>query len=163
VALPNIYTIGYEGAAIEDLIASLKAAGVTRLIDARQSPYSKRKEFCRDELSAAVAAYGIAYTHIRELGNPPAGREAAHSGHKAVFREIFTAHLDGADGQKGLALALSVAAYERVCLLCLEKSAMHCHRSLVADRLHAMSGQEIVHLRVEARQPHPAQAAFDFY
>jgi hypothetical protein len=33
---------------------------------------------------------------------------------------------------------------------------------MVADRLNAMSGQEIVHLRIETRQAHPAQAAFDF-
>jgi hypothetical protein len=33
---------------------------------------------------------------------------------------------------------------------------------MVADRLNAMSGQEIAHLRVEARRAHPAQAAFDF-
>jgi uncharacterized protein (DUF488 family) len=162
VTLPKICTIGYEGAAIEDLVATLKAAGVTRLIDARESPYSKRREFSKDELEPALAEYGIAYTHIRALGNPPAGREAAHLGHKAVFREIFTGHLDSPDGQKGLALALTFAAYETVCLLCLEKSHLQCHRSMVADRLHAMSGQEIVHLRVEARQAHPAQAAFDF-
>jgi uncharacterized protein (DUF488 family) len=86
VALPKIHTIGYEGASIEDLVASLRSAGVTRLVDARQSPYSRRAEFSKDELSASLAEYGIAYTHIRELGNPPAGREAAHSGHNAVFR-----------------------------------------------------------------------------
>lgn len=162
MALPKIHTIGYQGASTEDLVASLRSASVTRLIDARQSPYSRRPEFSIEELSASLADYGIAYTHIRELGNPPAGREAAHTGHKAVFREIFNAHLDGPDGQKGLALALTFAAYETVCLLCLEKSHLNCHRSMVADRLNAMSGQEIVHLRIETRQAHPAQATFDF-
>ena len=70
--------------------------------------------------------------------------------------------MDGPDGRKGLEDALSFAAKESVCLLCLEKSPAHCHRSMVANRMSAMSGQEIVHLRVEARQPHPAQTAFDF-
>jgi uncharacterized protein (DUF488 family) len=162
VSLPNIFTIGYEGSAVEDLIATLKAAGVARLIDVRHSPYSQRPEFSRDELASALAAHGIAYEHVRELGNPPPGREAARAGHMAAYREIFTAHLDSADGQTGLARVLALAAQERVCLMCFEKSSSHCHRSMVAARLETLSGQEVVNLRVAARQPHPSQGSFSF-
>lgn len=160
--LPNIYTIGYEGASTEDLVAALKEAGVTRLLDIRESPYSRRHEFSTDELSAALESYGIAYSHIGELGNPPAGREAARAGHMAAYREIFAAHLDGPDGQKGLERALALAANESVCLLCLEKAPSHCHRSMVAARMNAISGQQIAHLRVQRRSAHPAQTGFDF-
>jgi uncharacterized protein (DUF488 family) len=162
MALPNIHTIGYENAVIEDLISTLKAAGVTRVIDVREAPYSKRPEFSTDTLAATLANYGVAYTHIRELGNPPAGREALRVGHPAVFREIIAAHLDSERGQNGLARALALAAAEPVCLLCMEKAPRHCHRSLVAARLNERSGQEIVHLHVTAKAPHPDQAAFDF-
>jgi uncharacterized protein (DUF488 family) len=160
--LPDIYTIGYEGASTDNLIAALKEAGVTRLLDIRESPYSRRHEFSTDELSAALTSYGIAYTHIRELGNPPAGREAARAGHMAAYREIFTEHLDGAEARKGLERALAFAANERVCLLCLEKSPSHCHRSMVAVRMSEMSGQQIVHLRVQPKATHPGQSTFDF-
>lgn len=162
VTLPDIHTIGYEGAAIEDLIATLTRAGITRLLDIRESPYSKRGEFSTDELRAALANYGIAYTHIRTLGNPPAGREAARAGHAAAFREIFSAHLNGPQGRAGLEQALGFAANEPVCLLCLEKSPMHCHRSMVAARLNELSGQPIVNLRVQRSNAHPAQNAFEF-
>ncbi len=162
VTLPDIHTIGYEGAAIEDLISTLARAGVTRLLDIRQSPYSKRGEFSTDELRAALADYGIAYTHIRTLGNPPAGREAARAGHTAAFREIFSAHLNGPEGRDGLDEALGFAANEPVCLLCLEKSPMHCHRSMVAARLNELSGQAIVNLRIQRSTAHPAQNAFEF-
>ena len=54
MALPKIYTIGYEGASVEDLIATLQNAGVKRLIDIRSSPYSRRSEFSKDEISAAL-------------------------------------------------------------------------------------------------------------
>ncbi|WP_210191682.1 MULTISPECIES: DUF488 domain-containing protein [Rhodomicrobium] len=158
MALPKICTIGYEGAAIEDLIATLKSAGVTRLLDVREAPYSRREEFTTDTLAAALADFGIAYTHLRALGNPPPGREAARAGHAAAFREIFAAHLDGPEARR----ALAFAAAETVCLLCLEKAASHCHRGMVAARMHALSGQEIVNLKVQAKQPHPAQSAFDF-
>jgi uncharacterized protein (DUF488 family) len=162
VSLPAIHTIGYEGASVEGLISALQSAGISRLLDIRESPFSRRPEFSRDELGAALGRFGIAYEHIRELGNPPAGREAARVGHKAVYREILFAHLDGPEGQEGLERALALAARERVCLLCFEKSPGHCHRSMVIQRMEARSGQEIVHLKVAARQAHPAQGAFEF-
>lgn len=162
MTLPAIHTIGYEGAAIDGLIATLKSARVAHLIDVRHSPYSRRPEFSKDELKAALGDYGIVYTHIEALGNPPAGREAARVGHMAVYREVFTNHLNSVSGQKGLKQALELAVRENVCLLCLEKSANHCHRAMVAHRLSAMGGHEIVQLRVPARQAHPAQRAFEF-
>ncbi len=161
MTFPKIHTIGYEGAAVEDLIATLKRAGVTRIIDVREWPHSRRAEFSIEELAAALDEFGIAYTHIRELGNPPAGRQAARAGHAASFREIFAAHLDGAGARKGLDRAFAYAAGEAVCLLCLEKAPSHCHRSMIADRMSAISGQEVVNLRVAAKQAHPAQNAFD--
>lgn len=162
MALPAIYTIGYEGASLEGLIATLKSAGVQRLLDIRESPYSRRQEFSKDELCAALEDYGIAYQHIRELGNPPSGREAARAGHMAAYREIFSAHLDSAEGREGLKRALEAAANETVCLLCFEKAPSHCHRSMVIDRMTARSGQDVVHLRVSPKQAHPAQTAFNF-
>ncbi len=162
VTLPDLHTIGYEGAAIEDLIATLMRAGVTRILDIRESPYSKRDEFSTDALRGALADHGIGYMHIRALGNPPAGREAARAGHMAAFREIFSTHLDGRAGRAGLEQALALAAKEPVCLLCTEKSAMHCHRSMVAARLNARSGQAIVNLRIQRHNAHPSQNAFEF-
>ena len=162
MALPDIYTIGYEGASVEGLIGALKQAGVTHVLDVREAPYSKRQEFSKEALASALAEYGIDYANIRELGNPPDGREAARAGHMIAFREILNAHLDGEAGQRGLQKALALAAEEKVCLLCLEKSAKHCHRSVVTARMHQATGQTIVNLTVTRKTAHPAQAAFDF-
>jgi uncharacterized protein (DUF488 family) len=158
----RLYTIGYEGASVDGLVGALKAAGVARVLDIRYSPYSKRDEFSQDALVPALAAYGIGYTHIKALGNPPAGREAARLGHLAAYREIMTGHLQGAEGAAGLRQALEFAAAEPVCLLCLERSARHCHRHIVADAMVARSGLEVEHLQVDRKTAHPAQAAFDF-
>jgi uncharacterized protein (DUF488 family) len=158
----KLYTIGYEGASVEELVAALKEAGVARLIDIRYSPYSKRDAFSREALAPAVEAYGIGYTHLRGLGNPPAGREAARLGHRAVYREVMTAHLDGAEGQRGLAEALALADGGTVCLMCLERAFRQCHRSIVAERLAAMGGFEVEHLAISRKTSHPAQTAFDF-
>jgi uncharacterized protein (DUF488 family) len=158
----EIYTIGYEGAAIEDLIATLKLSNITRVVDVRESPYSKRPEFSTDAFAAALEKYGITYTHIRALGNPPAGREALRVGHPAVFREIIGKHLESEPVQAALAQAAALATEERICLMCMEKSHRHCHRSLVAERLHAITGKAVMHLNVRAKIPHPDQASFNF-
>jgi uncharacterized protein (DUF488 family) len=162
VAPHKLYTIGYEGASVDGLVGALKAAGVARVLDIRYSPYSKRDEFSVDALAPALAAYGIAYTHIKALGNPPAGREAARLGHAAAYREIMAGHLESPDGAAGLRQALTHAGAEPVCLLCLERSARHCHRHIVADALAARAGLDVEHLQVDRKTAHPAQAAFDF-
>ena len=158
----KLYTIGYEGASIDGLVGALKAAGVARVLDIRYSPYSKRDEFSTDALAPSLAAYGIRYTHIKALGNPPAGREAARLAHHAAYREIMAGHLASVDGAAGLHQALAHAATEPVCLLCLERAARHCHRHIVADAMAARAGLEVQHLQIDRKTAHPAQAAFDF-
>jgi uncharacterized protein (DUF488 family) len=162
MASGKLFTIGYEGASIEGLVTALKTAGVARLIDVRYSPYSRRDAFAREALAIALGAYGIGYTHIRALGNPPAGREAARLGHRAAYCEIFTAHLDGDEGQAGLAEAGALAEREPCCLLCLERNHRHCHRSMVAERLAAIGGFEVEHLTASGKAAHPGQAVFEF-
>lgn len=158
----RLYTIGYEGASVDGLVGALKAAGVAHVLDIRYSPYSKRDEFSTDALAPALSAYGIGYTHIKALGNPPAGREAARLGHVSAYREIMAAHLKSPDGAAGLQQALTLAVAEPVCLLCLERSARHCHRHIVADAITARTGLTLEHLQVDRKTAHPAQAAFDF-
>ncbi len=158
----KLYTIGYEGASVENLVAALRDAGVKHLIDIRFSPYSRRDDFSRETLKPAIEAYGLAYSHIRELGNPPAGREAARLGHRAAYREIFMGHLDSTDGKRGLDQALALAKTAPSCLMCLERNHRHCHRSMVAERLAALGGFEVEHLAVSRKSGHPGQSAFDF-
>jgi uncharacterized protein (DUF488 family) len=158
----KLYTIGYEGASVETLVASLKEAGVMRVLDIRYSPYSRRDAFSQDALAPALASYGIAYTPIKALGHPPAGREAARVGHMAAYREVMASHLGSVEGQDGLREAADFATREGVCLLCLERAPRSCHRSIVADALAAMNGFEVEHLQTSRKTAHPAQTAFDF-
>ena len=162
VTRPRIFTIGYEGADVLALITALQSAGVIRVIDVRHSPYSRRPEFSKDALCTALGDYGIAYTHIEALGNPPAGREAARAGHMASYKSVYTAHLESSEGRKGMAKLMELAGEAPVCMLCLEKSAGHCHRGMIAEKYAALTGQTVEHLRVPASAPHPGQHAFDF-
>ncbi len=75
----ELFTIGYEGSRLADVVAALSDAGVTTLLDVREAPWSRRPEFTKRALGAAMAAAGIGYRHMKALGTPKAGRDAARA------------------------------------------------------------------------------------
>ncbi len=150
-AVPVLHTIGYEKAALGAFIAALRAAGVTTLIDVREMPYSRRKEFSRSPLAAALIDAGIAYVHLHGLGNPKPGRDAARAGRRDEYIRIFTAHLEGREAQADLARAAEIAAPGGACLMCYERDARNCHRAMVAEALRRRAGLTVVDLKVANR------------
>ena len=73
-------TIGYEGATLPEVIAKLRAAGVEVVVDVRAVAASRRAGFSKTVLRASLAAEGIGYEHLRTLGTPKPGRDAARRG-----------------------------------------------------------------------------------
>jgi uncharacterized protein (DUF488 family) len=140
---PLLATIGYEGASLERFLAALQAAEVATVLDVREVPWSRRREFAKGRLSEALAQAGIGYLHRKALGTPKAGREAAKAGDRDSFARILAAQLDSAEGQAALLEAAALARQGRLCLLCYEHDPRQCHRSEVAARLAAMTPLEI--------------------
>lgn len=96
----TLRTIGYEGATLEGFLAALRRSRVSLLIDVRAVAVSRRKGFSKTALAAALAEAGIGYLHLRDLGDPKPGREAARAGRMSEFRAIYSAHLRGAVAQE---------------------------------------------------------------
>lgn len=142
----EIFTIGYERATPGGLVATLRAAGVETLIDIRAVARSRRPGFSKGALSAAAAEAGIGYVHLRGLGTPVEGREANRAGRYHDFEAIFRSHMKSEEAQTDLSRAVMLASDRRVCLLCLEADAAHCHRSIVADMLAERLGLSVAHL-----------------
>lgn len=157
----ELYTIGYEGAELADFLTTLRACGIAQIIDVRAVPLSRKHGFSKKALSAALATKGIAYLHIKELGDPKLGREAARRGDFEAFRKIYTRHLNGRDAQAGLTVAADAAAGQPSCLLCFERAYEHCHRSMVATALAEQSGFAIKHLGVRKGTGSRARAAYE--
>lgn len=128
-------TIGYERATLEEVIGKLKAAGVKTLIDVRAVASSRRAGFSKTILANSLNEAGIAYVHLRGLGTPKAGREAARKGHIDEMRRIFEAHMRTPEAEDDLARAMAIAQESRSALLCYEADAAGCHRRIVADRI----------------------------
>ncbi len=142
----TVFTIGYEGATQGDVIARLKAAGVETLVDVRAVAASRRAGFSKTILGESLRAEGIDYVHLRALGTPKAGRDAARKGRVAEMRDIFDAHLAEPGAQVELDRLRALAGEKRVAMLCFEADHAGCHRAVLAERLVAEDGHEVVNL-----------------
>lgn len=142
----TLRTIGYEGATLEGFLAALRRSRVSLLIDVRAVAVSRRKGFSKTALAAALAEAGIGYLHLRDLGDPKPGREAARAGRMSEFRAIYNAHLRGAVAQAALAEAARVVEHRAACLLCYEADPSGCHRNIVAAALSRKTGLAVQHL-----------------
>ncbi len=142
----TIYTIGYEGATMAGFIATLQAAGVRRVIDVRALPLSRRPGFSKSPLAASLGEAGIDYVHLKALGTPKRGRDAAKKGDVATLTAVYEVQLDLPEAQAQAAQMLALADAMPSALLCFERDPCHCHRTLL---LRAVGeGREVVDLYV---------------
>jgi uncharacterized protein (DUF488 family) len=148
VVAKKIFTIGYEGAELADFLATLIACGISQIVDVRDIPLSRKKGFSKSVLSEALRKKDIEYLHIRGLGDPKAGREAARRGEFALFRKIYNQHLKTEAAQLALEEARKAASNRISCLLCFERSNENCHRSIIATRLSETSQFTIRHIGI---------------
>ena len=147
-SITKITTIGYEKSGFSDFARCLREAGVTRLIDVRELPLSRRAGFSKRQLQAGLAECGISYTHLRGLGTPKQGRTAARAGRMEEFQKIFAEHMRTEKAQVELKNAEALVKEELCCLLCFEADASCCHRAVVAKALTKATGLPVVHLSV---------------
>jgi uncharacterized protein (DUF488 family) len=142
----KLATIGYEKETQAAVIVRLKAAGVEVLIDVRAVAASRRAGFSKTLLAASLNDAGIGYVHLRQLGTPKPGRDAARKGRIGEMHQIFEAHMAEPGAQLELAKATEIAREKKTALLCYEAEASGCHRAIVADRIREALGCEIENL-----------------
>jgi uncharacterized protein (DUF488 family) len=141
-----LFTIGYEAKTVAEFMAELTAARVELLIDVRAVAASRRPGFSKTALKNGLAEHGIDYLHLRPLGTPAAGRQAARAGRTAEMRAIYAEQLETPEALVALEQALDAAGERRAALLCFEKEAPVCHRAMLAERMIARQPFEIVDL-----------------
>jgi uncharacterized protein (DUF488 family) len=139
----TLFTIGYEAATLAEVIGLLRAAGVQVLLDVRAVASSRRAGFSKGVLRASLEAEGIVYEHLRGLGTPKPGREAARKGRIAEMEAIFAAHMATPEAQDALARAVAIVREQPAALLCFEASAASCHRRIVAALIQGVTGHEV--------------------
>lgn len=154
--MQRLWTVGHSTRALDDFVALLLGHAITRLVDVRTVPHSRRNpQFDRDRLPASLAAHGIAYTHMPALGGRRTASSASVNGgwHDPGFRG-YADHMLTPDFGTALDELRRLAARERVAIMCAEAAPARCHRSLVADALTAR-GDVVLHVQSRERaDPH---------
>jgi|HubBroStandDraft_6_1064221.scaffolds.fasta_scaffold1149502_2 uncharacterized protein (DUF488 family) len=146
----TISTIGYEGSTIESFVNALKHASIDVLIDVRDLPLSRKRGFSKNALAQILTVADIEYVHLKGLGDPKDGREAARAGKYDLFQKIFDRHMQTDIALRDLEIAAKLVRDRRTCLMCFECNHGHCHRSIVADQLAQMTRLTVTPLVVKS-------------
>lgn len=135
----TITTIGYEGRTADTLVACLVAAKVSIVADVRLTPLSRKPGLSKRALADRLHIAGIAYTHLPGLGNPTDNREPFRRGEPASL-DRFRDLLESSVAYDDLSRLRLLAENQNVALICFERDATACHRSLVCEALQARCG-----------------------
>jgi uncharacterized protein (DUF488 family) len=153
-------TIGVYGFDQATFLAALARARVTVLLDVRQRRGVRGSEYAwanSRRLQAALADAGIEYRHLKELAPTTELRQLqyAEDDRRGVgkrsrvelapeYRERYTHEiLDQVDLEP---IVASMPEDGATALLCVERDAEACHRSLIAERMATEHGVSVRHL-----------------
>jgi len=146
----EVYTIGHSTRSLEELIALLREANVTVLIDVRSYPRSRANpQFNADVLAAALERAGLGYRHMKALGGRRGAQDLGRPSPNGLWRHgAFRNYADYAL-TPAFAVALGelrdLARDSRCAVMCAEALWWQCHRRIIADYLLA-AGDEVLHI-----------------
>jgi uncharacterized protein (DUF488 family) len=143
----NLYTIGYQGVDVDTYVQRLKAADVGMVADVRETPWSHKRDFCKNILSSELSKAGIEYVHVKSAGNPKENRRTAPDMAECLRR--YKGYLkDNPAGVIDLIQVIRTAASRNraVCLTCFEKDVHECHRSILVSAVRKRIRISPVHL-----------------
>jgi uncharacterized protein (DUF488 family) len=123
----QLFTVGYEGRQLDELIAVLRSAEVDTVIDIRELPLSRRRGFSKTPLGHALREAGIEYVHLRVAGNPYRREDDALAKYAAHVKASSAVVTEVAETARG----------RRAALLCYEADVHECHRGILAPKVAA--------------------------
>ena len=133
--IATLHTLGYEKRDLADYIALLKRAGVSALVDVRETAWSHKPGFSKTAFREGLERAGIRYIHASGVGNPKVLRRRARSHEECLA--LFEAHLDrhpNLEEEFDRVLRELLLEELRICLACFERHPMDCHRGILAER-----------------------------
>jgi uncharacterized protein (DUF488 family) len=153
----RVATIGVYGWALQTFLSALHRAELPAVVDVRQRRGVRGSEYSwanAHRLETALRAAGLAYRHHKELAPTRELRELQYAedakrgiGRRSrtmlatAYRERYVQEILNQADLSPLIVELTAA------LLCVELDPEACHRSLIAARLSAEFGVEVLHLR----------------
>ena len=148
----RVWTVGHSAHPLDAFVALLIAHDITRVVDIRTVPKSRRHpQFNSEALARSLPDRGVAYAHLPHLGG---WRRAEADSPNDAWRNLsFRGYADyamSAEFADGLAELRGMAAERRTAMMCSEALWWRCHRRLVADRL-LVAGDCVWHIGADGR------------
>jgi uncharacterized protein (DUF488 family) len=144
----SVVTVGHSNRDRKSLVELLTGHEVTRLIDVRRYPNSRRNpQFNQGNLEDTLPEVDITYEHWPEIGGY---RDAKNNSPNTALEDGFRGvadYLNTETGQETLdQLENRILETEGfLTLMCAEKDPVRCHRKLISDHL-TVRDHEILHL-----------------
>ena len=156
----TIATVGVYGSRLDEFLDTLRRHRVAMVIDVRQRRGVRGREYAWANslrLQAALSQAGINYRHAPELAPSTELRQLQYReddrlnlGKRSrveLAEEYWRRYLHEVLDQVDLGAFLESLPQEATsALLCVERDARACHRSLVAARLHSQYGVPVLNL-----------------
>ena len=152
----TVYTIGHSTRPVSEFIEILRASAVTRVVDIRRIPWSRRNpQFDKTVLPLTLGRAGLDYVHLGALGGFRAkGRRSDEGVNVGWENRSFRNYADYAltpPFREGLRELLEMASDHTSAIMCAEAVWWRCHRRIVADHMLAR-GVHVVHLLTRTAQ-----------
>jgi uncharacterized protein (DUF488 family) len=129
-----LYTIGYEGLSWEEFLKKIKSKRIKVLIDVRAISNSRKRGFSKSELKANLTSVGILYLHLVNLGTPKELRTLLkETGNFRLFAKQYKKRLH--EEKEKISEVTLLIMEKDCCLLCFEKDAEYCHRTIIAEEV----------------------------
>jgi uncharacterized protein (DUF488 family) len=132
-----MYTIGHSTLPIEVFVDALRENGVRLLVDIRTIPRSRHNpQFGKEELPGSLAAAGIDYRWMRELGGlRHSKRDSVNQGWRNLSFRGYADYMQTPEFAHALDELVEFDEHTAAAIMCSEAVPWRCHRSLVGDAL----------------------------
>ncbi|MDO9527732.1 MAG: DUF488 domain-containing protein [Syntrophales bacterium] len=131
----KLYTIGYEGIDIDRFMKCMHFFKISTVVDVRERTSSRKKDFCKNNITNTLMEKGINYINIKELGTPKKMRDQLHKTRN--YEKFFNEYRDILKEKTHLLLEISGLIHKNhnVALMCYEKDHNKCHRKIIAEEI----------------------------
>jgi len=159
--MTTIWTVGHSTRSAGEFLELLRGCGIERVADVRRFPGSRRfPQFDEARLREALAAAGIGYAHLAELGGRrPVRPDSPNLAWRNASFRGYADYMETPAFTEGIERLLELARTGRTAIMCAEAVWWRCHRSLIADHLRSI-GVRVIHILGPASaEEHPYTAA----
>lgn len=157
-------TIGHSTRSIPEFMGLLREAGANCVVDVRKMPRSRTNpQYNAESLAASLAAEGIAYRHVAQLGGLRSRRRTEGASPNSFWQHTnfrnYADYAGTAEYRQGYDELLALGRQHTCAVMCAEAVWWRCHRRIIADYL-LSDGYPVFHIlapgKIDAAKMTPA-------